>query len=118
MKKLLFWTQSGSLTQLSTEVTSRESSNYSLQLNIKIVGDIWVPLKAYYMLPVNGLQLVQTHEAEALPSYASMDGFPTKSKHTNKDKTVHFPISGKASQIIRNIQEGCFATWMQYDIGK
>lgn len=30
------------------------------------------------MLPVNGLQQDQTHEAEALPSYVSMDGFPTK----------------------------------------
>lgn len=53
------------------------------------------------MLLVNGLQQDQNHEAEALPSYASMDEFPEKSKHNDKDTTAYFSVSGKASQIKR-----------------
>jgi hypothetical protein len=70
------------------------------------------------MLLVNGLQQDQNHEAEALPSYASMDEFPEKkSKHSDKDTTAYFSVSGKDSQIIR-YSEAFFATWKQHDRDK
>jgi len=49
------------------------------------------------MLLVNGLQQDQNHEAEALPSYASMDEFPEKSPN------IVIKIQGLIFQFLEKI---------------
>lgn len=73
-----------------------------------------VPLKAYYMLPVNGLQQDQTHEAEALPSYVSMDGFPTKNPNM-PIRIQRFIFQFQEKLVSHKIYpEAFFGTWNQY----
>lgn len=65
------------------------------------------------MLLVNDLQQDQNHEAEALPSYASMDEFPEKIQHSEKD-TIIFQFLEKIVRS-KDIKMHFFATWKRHD---